>query len=33
MNEIGHTEIILIKPNGKLDAAAHKRGDDSVSGW
>jgi gamma-glutamyltranspeptidase/glutathione hydrolase len=30
---IGRTEIILIKPNGKLDAAADKRGDDSVSGW
>jgi gamma-glutamyltranspeptidase/glutathione hydrolase len=31
-NEIGRTEMIILK-NGKLEAAADKRGDDSVAGW
>lgn len=30
---IGRTEMILVKPNGKREAAADKRGDDSVAGW
>lgn len=31
-NAIGRTEMILIK-DGKLEAAADKRGDDSIAGW
>ena len=30
---IGRTEMILVKQNGILEAAADKRGDDSVAGW
>ncbi len=30
---IGRTEMILVKPNGMLEAAADKRGNDSVAGW
>ena len=30
---IGRTEMILVKPNGQLEAVADKRGDDSVEGW
>lgn len=33
INAIGRTEMILVKPNGKLEAVGDKRGDDSVSGW
>ncbi len=32
-NAIGRTEMILVKPNGKLEAVGDKRGDDSVAGW
>jgi gamma-glutamyltranspeptidase / glutathione hydrolase len=32
-NGIGRTEMILVKPDGKLDVAADKRGDDSIAGW
>ena len=31
--EIGRTELILVKKDGTLEAAADKRGDDSVAGW
>lgn len=27
------TEMILVKPNGKLEVVGDKRGDDSVAGW
>ncbi len=30
---IGRTEMILIKKDGTLEAAADKRGDDSIAGW
>jgi gamma-glutamyltranspeptidase/glutathione hydrolase len=30
---IGVTELILCRPDGKLEAAADTRGDDSVAGW
>lgn len=30
---IGRTELILFRPDGKLEAAADTRGDDSVAGW
>ena len=30
---IGRTELILVKPDGKIEAAADKRGDDSIAGW
>jgi gamma-glutamyltranspeptidase/glutathione hydrolase len=30
---IGRTELILIRPDGRLEAAADTRGDDSVAGW
>jgi gamma-glutamyltranspeptidase/glutathione hydrolase len=32
-NAIGRTELILVKPNGQLDAVADGRGDDSVAGY
>lgn len=33
INAIGRTEMILVKPNGQLEAVGDKRGDDSVAGW
>lgn len=30
---IGRTEMILVRPDGKLEAVADKRGDDSVACW
>jgi gamma-glutamyltranspeptidase/glutathione hydrolase len=33
INAIGRTEMILVKPNGKMEAVGDKRGDDSVAGW
>ncbi len=30
---IGRTEVILIKPNGSMEAVADKRGDDSAAGY
>ncbi len=32
-SSIGRTEMILVNRNGILEAAADKRGDDSVAGW
>jgi gamma-glutamyltranspeptidase/glutathione hydrolase len=31
--QIGRTEVIRILPNGKIEAVADKRGDDSAAGW
>lgn len=31
--QIGRTEMILIHPDGKIEAVADKRGDDGVAGW
>lgn len=30
---IGRTEVIMIHPNGKIEAVADKRGDDDARGW
>ena len=31
--QIGRTEVIMIHPNGKIEAVADKRGDDDARGW
>ena len=31
--QIGRTEVIRILPDGKIEAVADKRGDDSAAGW
>jgi gamma-glutamyltranspeptidase/glutathione hydrolase len=30
---IGRTELILVLPDGRFEAVADKRGDDSAGGW